>query len=86
MAYDMPHPVTIVLSDRERAALDEIRTRLSFHSDEQAIMGGLYKLAAWIEPNIDVTLFRLDRETALREHEPVEPDPQQPDLWEDPDD
>lgn len=61
-----PHTVTITLTDRERAALDEIRAILGLRSDEAAIHAGLYKLGLWVEPDIDTTLFRLDRPTRTR--------------------
>lgn len=77
--------ITITLTPRERAAVDEIRAVLGFRSDEAVVFGGLYKLAAWIDPAADPALFRLDRDTALRpEPEPeVEPlltvEPEDPD-------
>lgn len=58
----MPRIVTVTLTDREQEAFDWIRASLSLRSDEQTVFAGLYKLAAWLEPNVDPTLFRLDRD------------------------
>jgi len=52
----------VTLTDRERAALDEIRAHLGLRSDTEAVLAGIFKLLQWIDPPyLDTDLFRLDR-------------------------
>ena len=80
----MPELV-ITLTDREWDALAELRRLGGFASSADTGRAGLYKLAAWYEPDVDTTLFALrdggggiPRTSPPREREPEG----QPDLFE----
>lgn len=81
----MNQVLTLSIDDRERAAIDEIRAIAGLRTDEDVLRSGLYKLAFFLEPNVDISLFALQGSPGIlrREMPPPEPDiDNQPSLFE----
>lgn len=55
------HTITITLTPQQREAVDELRARLGL-TDEEVIFGGLYKLAAFVETDVDPEIFSRRRQ------------------------
>lgn len=51
--------ITVTLSVRERDAIDEMKQRLSLDSDANLVRAALFKLAHFVEPHVDTSLFAL---------------------------